>query len=270
MTPSGLACLPMYDFAWTASALDAVWRDLGARLRAKGAPAPPTLTRGPALDGMWRDPGLIFGQTCGYPYWFGLHETVEVIGTPVYGFEGCEGPSHRSFLIARKDDPRRELAAFRGALAAINARNSNSGMNLFRAAVAPLARGRPFFAEVVVTGAHASSLAAVADGAADVAAIDCVTFALLARGRPELIDQVEIFDRTPASPALPFITSATQPLELVATIRNCLFATLAEPGLAPELATLGLVGSEVLDSSAYARVAELERSALELSYPELA
>ena len=50
-------------------------------------------------------------------------------------------------------------------------------MNLFRAAIAPLAGGRPFFSEVIVTGSHAASLEAVADGnAPGLAAIDCVTF----------------------------------------------------------------------------------------------
>jgi ABC-type phosphate/phosphonate transport system substrate-binding protein len=270
MTASGLACLPMYDFPWTASAQDALWAGLSARLRDAGVAAPPMLTRGFPLDEMWRDPALTFGQTCGYPYWFGLRGAVHVIATPRYRFEGCEGWLHCSFLIGRRDDARSNLAAFRGARAAINARDSNSGMNLFRAAVAPLANGRPFFAEVIVTGAHASSLAAVAAGAADVAAIDCVSYALLARGRPELVERIVAFARTPASPALPFITSAAPSRDIVATIRRCLMATLADPCLAAELATLGLAGAEAMDDSAYSRVAELEQRARDLGYAELA
>jgi ABC-type phosphate/phosphonate transport system substrate-binding protein len=270
MSPSGLACLPMYDFPWTAAALDAFWFALTERLRAEGVEAPTTLTRGPPLAAMWRDPELILGQTCGYPYWFGLRESVAVIAAPVYGFEGCDGARHRSFLIARREDARRELAAFRGARAAINARDSNSGMNLFRAAVAPLARSRPFFAGVVVTGAHVNSLAAVAEGAADIAAIDCVTFGLLARGRPELVERVRVFAHTPASPALPFIASAAHPPEMLATIRQCLTATLADAELATELRALGLVGVEVLDPGEYAEVAKLERGAVDLGYPKLA
>jgi hypothetical protein len=49
---------------------------------------------------------LLLGQTCGYPYWKTLRREVEVLATPIYGFAGCEGPYHRSFLIAHGDDPR--------------------------------------------------------------------------------------------------------------------------------------------------------------------
>jgi ABC-type phosphate/phosphonate transport system substrate-binding protein len=270
MTASGFACLPMYDFPWTASANEALYRAVATRLREEGIAAPPGLTRGRPLDDIWRDPKLILGQTCGYPYWFGLRATVALIATPLYAFDGCDGANHRSFLIARRGDPRRDIAAFRHGRAALNARDSNSGMNLFRAAVAPFAWAGRFFAEIVVTGAHAASLSAVAAGAADVAAIDCVSFALLARGRPDLVEHVEVIARSAATPALPFITSAATSAARIAAIRRCLLAALADPAVAPDLATLGLVGAEVLEPDAYARVAELERNAVELGYPELA
>ena len=143
-------------------------------------------------------PQLIFGQTCGYPYWKSLRGRVALIATPTYGFDGCEGADHCSFLVARRGHARGGLAGFRGGRAAINARDSNSGANLFRAAIAPLARGRPFFGQVVVTGAHALSLAALVEDRADIAALDCVSFALLLRGRPELVERVEVVGRTPS------------------------------------------------------------------------
>ena len=86
-------------------------------------------------------------------------------------------------MIRRADDERRELVAFRGSVAAINGENSNSGMNLFRAAIAPIAMGA-FFAKVVATGSHVASLRAVAAGEADLAAVDCVSFALITREQP--------------------------------------------------------------------------------------
>ena len=67
---------------------------------------------------------------------------------------------------------------------ALNAHDSNTGMNLFRAAIAPIAGGAPFFRAVVVTGSHEASVAAVAEGRADLAAIDCVSFALLGTRPP--------------------------------------------------------------------------------------
>ena len=81
-------------------------------------------------------------------------------------------------------DPRRALNEFRGAAAALNAHDSNTGINLFRATIAPIAGGAAFFSSIVVTGSHEASVAAVAKGEADLASIDCVSFALLGRGRP--------------------------------------------------------------------------------------
>jgi ABC-type phosphate/phosphonate transport system substrate-binding protein len=260
----------MYEFPWTAPALDAVWGFLGAFLRDHGVAAPAGLSRELPLDPMWRSPDLVLGQTCGYPYRHGLSALVELVATPVHAFEGCEGPRHCSFIIARKDDRRAELAAFRGGRAAINGRDSNTGMNLFRAALAPLAGRAPFFAEVAVTGAHAASLAAVASGTSDIAAIDCVTFGLLARGRPALVTRVRVLAHTPSSPGLPFIASLALPAEQRAWVREALFAALKERSLSQAWAALGMVGAEVAAPEAYGRIDELEAGAAAAGYAQLA
>ena len=159
-----IAALPMYDFPWVAKANDALWAAIAARLREAGVEAPARLTRAGDPAAQWRDPGLILGQTCGYPYVKTLRDSVALIATPEYAFPGCEGAAHRSFLVSRARDPRRDLAAFRGGRAALNAWDSNTGMNLFRATIAPVARGAPFFGAIVVTGSHEASLEAVAEG----------------------------------------------------------------------------------------------------------
>ena len=101
--------------------------------------------------------------------------------------------------------------AFRGNVAAINGPDSNSGMNLFRATIAPVADGRAFFGAVVTTGSHRASLEAVADGRADLAAIDCVSFALMKRQSADLVERVAVVAESPLSPGLPFIMSARLP-----------------------------------------------------------
>ena len=268
---SGLvAGLPMYDFPWTVPALDAMWAWMATYIRARGAEAPESLSRDLPLEALWRSPGLLFGQTCGYPYRHGLSGVGELIATRVYGFEGCEGASHCSLIVARHGDPRADLAEFRGARAAINGRDSNTGMNLFRAALAPLAQGAPYFCEVALTGAHAASLAAVARGTSDIAAIDCVTFGLLARGAPELVAGVRILARTPSSPGLPFIASLALSAEQRALVRAALFAALDEASLAEAWRALGVVGAEVLRPDAYRRIDELEAQAAALGYSDLA
>ena len=265
-----VAVLPMYDFAWVAAANDRLWAAIAARLTEAGVPAPARLARGGDLAAQWRNPKLVFGQTCGYPYVTALKEAVALIATPEYRFPGCEGASHRSFIIARASDSRRELAEFRGATAALNAPDSNTGMNLFRATIAPVAGGAPFFRATVVTGSHERSVEAVAEGRADLASIDCVSFALLGRGRPELIERVALVTTSALSPGLPFIASASLGWRTVETAREALFAALADPDLAEERATLGLVGAQVTTPADYDRVAELERDAAALGYPRLA
>jgi ABC-type phosphate/phosphonate transport system substrate-binding protein len=265
-----IAILPMYDFPWTAAANDALWASMSTRLGEAGVRAPVRLTRGGDLAVLWRDPGLIFGQTCGYPYMTELSDSATLIATPEYSFPGCEGASHRSFIIRRLGDPRRALGEFRGASAALNAHDSNTGMNLFRATVAPVAGGTRFFRATLVTGSHEASVEAVAEGRADLASIDCVSFALIERGRPELIERVAAVAESPASPNLPFIASGSLPPSTIAAVREALFAALDDPRLAETRDALGVAGARVLMQPDYERVLAVERDAIAAGYPKLA
>jgi ABC-type phosphate/phosphonate transport system substrate-binding protein len=256
-----IAILPMYDFPWTARANDALWASMSARLADAGVQTPTTLTRGPQLAAQWRDPGLIFGQTCGYPYVTGLKDAVTLIAAPEYAFRGCEGAAHRSFIIRRASDPSRDLVEFRGTRAAINGWDSNTGMNLFRAAIAPIAGGAPFFRAIAVTGSHEASITAIAEGQADLASIDCVSFALLERGRPELVKRVAIVAESPLSPGLPFIAAAGLGARTIAVIREALFGALTDPNLVEARRTVGLKGARLANLAEYERVAEIERDA---------
>jgi ABC-type phosphate/phosphonate transport system substrate-binding protein len=268
---SPIAILPMYDFPWTAAANDALWASISARLAEGGVQAPIGLSRVGDLAELWRHPGLIFGQTCGYPYVTGLKETVTLVAAPEYSFPGCEGASHRSFIIRRAGDPRRGLIEFPGAVGALNAYDSNTGMNLFRATIASVADGAPFFSSIVVTGSHEASLAAVAEGRADLASIDCVSFALIKRGRPELIERIAVAAESPLSPCLPFIASARlPPASTTEAVREALFEALADPDLAEARAALGLKGTRIVAPPDYDRVMEIEREAAAMGYAELA
>jgi ABC-type phosphate/phosphonate transport system substrate-binding protein len=265
-----IAVLPMYNFPWTAAANDALWAAISARLVGTGVHAPVSLARGGDLAALWLDPGLIFGQTCGYPYMTDLRDSVTLIATPEYAFPGCEGASHRSFIIRRASDSRGELSEFRGSTAALNAYDSNTGMNLFRATIAPIAGEAPFFRTIVVTGSHEASMEAVADGRADLASIDCVSFALFGRGRPELIERIALVAESPLSPCLPFIASARLAPSTIDAVRQALFAALADPDLADARETLGLKCARAATPVDYDRVIEIEREASAAGYPLLA
>ena len=57
---------------------------------------------------------------------------------------------------------------------------------------------------VRITGAHQASARAVREGAADIAAIDAVTWGFLRRW-DRWTDDLQVLDRTPPVPALPYI-----------------------------------------------------------------
>jgi ABC-type phosphate/phosphonate transport system substrate-binding protein len=264
-----VASLGMYDFPFIAEANARLWAAIGSYLRSAGVGAPTALDPAEASS-LWTSPGLIFGQTCGYPLVTALRDRVTLVATPIYSFDGCDGPNYCSFVVTSARSAKRSLAGFEGARAAINARDSNSGMNLFRGLLAPIARGRPMFSEVIVTGSHTASLAAVAEGAADLAAIDCVTYALLRRGRPELFEGVATIARTQSSPGLPFVINAELGKSLAAAVRVALFAALKDPELADAREAIGLTGAAILGEGDYRKVSEIERGAIALGYPDLA
>ncbi len=265
------ASLGMYDFPWLEAANDALWAALATRLRARGiAGVPDRPDRARALREIWRDERLLLAQTCGYPFVTELRGAVTYVATPCYAAPGCAGAWHRSLVVVAEGSPARDLAALRGARVAVNGFDSNSGMNLLRALVAPLAAGGRFFGEVVVTGAHLASLAAVAGGRADLAAVDCVTHAHARRHRPDLLADTRVLAETGTTPALPLVTCGGAPAGEVAALREALAEVAADPALERVRAGLLVAGFRVLPEDAYERVTALEREAASAGYPALA
>lgn len=265
-----VASLGMYDFPWTAQAHDALWQGVRSRLEAAGVAAPACLTSGVDLHGLWMDPALIVGHTCGYPYVTALREHVALVATPIYDFPGCMGAANCSFVVANVADARNDLPAFRGARALINNPDSNSGMNRFRAIIAPIAGGKPFFSEVAISGSHAASLEAIAAGRADIACIDCVSFALVRRGRPEMMANIGVVASAPMTKGLPLVMSNALAATYLEPMRRALAEVIADPALAPARDCLGLSGIQLLAPADYDDIAELERRAIALEYPVLA
>jgi ABC-type phosphate/phosphonate transport system substrate-binding protein len=252
----------MYDFAELRPATDALWAALAKRLADHGVSAPAVLERGRALDEVWTDPDLLLGQTCGYPLVTTLAGRVRLVATPCYGAPGCAGAWYRSAVVVRRADDAAGLADLRGRRCAVNDAASNSGMNLLRAAIAGVAGGGArFFNEVVMTGSHAASLQAVAAGDADVAAIDCVTWAHLQRLRPEQTQRLRVLAWTPATPGLPLITSLRTDAPTLGALIWALRDVAEDSSLAWVREALLLDGFEVLEVADYDVVLELERVA---------
>ena len=265
-----LAALPMYDLPEVAEATDALWAGLARRLRDAGIPAvPDRLQRGADARAIWSSPDLLFAQTCGFPLMHEFDGRLTLIATPGYAVPGCEGPTYRSRIIVRADDPRTAFPEFAGSVAAINAEDSHSGFNILRWRVAQEGRA-PFFGKVERTGAHLASLAAVQQGRADLAAIDCVTFALLERHRPRALDGIRVLEDTPAAPALPFVTAARAAPRELRILRRALADALSDPELAPAREALLLSGIEELPLARYELIRDYARQGEGVSLAQLA
>jgi len=194
-----IASLPMYDRPETAAAHDRYWQAIRTHL----GEGPDALTRGGDLWQHWQSPDLIFSQTCGYPYRARLHGHVTLIGAPDYGLPGCPPGHYNSVFVTRADDPRAKLADFETARFAYNEALSQSGW----AAPQTHAQAKGItFRNLVQTGGHRLSAMAVAEGRADIAAIDALTWELLKRHDLFAASLREIA-RTKPTPVLPYITA---------------------------------------------------------------
>lgn len=199
-----IASLGMYDFGAAVAANDRLWARIRTGLRGRGIEAPETLTRGEhAYWDAWAAPDLILSQTCGYPFRARLQGRVTYVGTPDYGVEGCAPGYYRSVFVARKDDPRRTLADFDGARFAYNEPLSQSGWAAPQTQAAKLGIRLP---PVLQTGGHRLSAKAVAEGRADIAALDAVTHAMMQSVDPEA-SALRVVGLTDPTPGLPYITA---------------------------------------------------------------
>ena len=265
-----IAALPMYDFPELRADTDALWARLAKSLTAAGISAvSPSLTRSLNHHEVWQHPDLLFAQACEYPIATDYAGAVRLVATPRYSAEGCDGALYRSAIVVRRQDPAEKLEDMRNRHCVINERSSNSGMNLLRSAVAPLAEGKNFFKDVAVSGSHRRSIAMVAEGKADIAAIDCVTLAHLRNHAPNHTDELRVLCWTAPSPSLPFVTAAGTDEATIRALRSALADVIDDPDLLRARERLFLVGFDFAPDESFARVLSLAHRASELCYPHV-
>lgn len=245
-----LAGLPMYDWPEVADAVDELWIHISKAAAARGIAVPATLSRLDDLVSLWSDPTMIVGQVCSLnPVRDGLGET-EVIGTIVYdppaNLPQPESGSYYSVIVCRQDDDRRPVSdaglgegianeaidRFAGAAVASNGDDSQSGYwSLGHFVRDRLAEG-PLFGHVMFTGSHRDSIRAVAEGRADLAAIDVHSWHLACEHEPATARRLAVVGTTQPTPGVVCVVSWE-----LADQRDLLDAALTE-------AIAGFVGTE--------------------------
>ncbi len=266
-----IASLPMYDLPEVRHATDSWWQSIRRHLKAVGiAESPASLTPETPNDRVWRSPDLLLTQTCGYPLTHAYSDCLSAIAVPDYAAPGCGMGRYRSAFVVRGDDPSTRLEDYRGRTAAANGPDSQSGCNVLRAAVAPLAEAGHFFARVNWTGSHRASIAAVRDGSAAIAAIDGVTLALLNRYASVETDGLRILGWSAEAPALPYATRKALSADDRQRLRDALMAAAVDPDADAAREALLIAGMSAVSDDAYNAIPAMRRTAETLGYPNLA
>lgn len=258
------ASLPMYDLPELRGATDAWWLGVAQAVARQGiAPVPLGLDRTEPAAPCWRLPDLLLSQCCGRDLVTHLAGQVEAVAIPCYRAAGCSAGTYRSWLVARRDDPRRRLDAFFGATAAVNYSGSHSGWVALGHTLARAGLSGPFFSRAVWTGGHRASLRAVVQREADLAAIDCVTFALLEQSAPAETASVRVVAASEPAPALPYITAGGRTDAVQSRLRDALAEAANDTALAAARAALRLDGFLPIEGDPYSRSIAMAEEAAE-------
>jgi ABC-type phosphate/phosphonate transport system substrate-binding protein len=263
-----VAALPWYDLPQLREATDALWHGIARELVQRGVrDVPQRLERDLDPDQLLERPDLLLSQTCGTMV--GARPGLRAVATPRYSAPGCRGSEYASFVVVPDHSTARSIEDLRGARCALNDPRSHSGANCLRALIAPLQRHGRFFSSVEQSGSHLQSLAWLAGGRADVAAIDCVTFALARQVQPDLTEGVRVLCTTPTAPAPPFVAGPAIGERELGLLRHALRSFLGSAASAELRESLRLDGIEVRPLADYAPMAAAARQARMRGYREL-
>lgn len=198
-----IASLMMYARPEIDAALTRYWALIRQALDARGIPAPAELSNDTEEFAVWTAPDLVLSQTCGMPYRLWLHDKVTLVGTPDFGITGCPPGYYCSAIVVRADDSRQTLADFADARFTYNQTFSQSGF----AAIHAVARAQGFwFKNRSQSHGHVKSARAVAQGRADIAALDAVTWRLIQQ-HDDFAPALRVLAWTPPTPGLPYIAA---------------------------------------------------------------
>ncbi len=235
-----VAALPMYDWPERRGEVDAEWAVLRDALQARGIDAPEELSRCnadlPAVPGgiwdasgkltakdpatlpphefdfetLWHHPRLLFSQTCWGPLELWLGDAVQLVGQDDYsGIEGGDGELYSSAIVMRRSESEGGASLqdlLSGLRLAYNVADSMSGYLALERDLVADGLSLDIFSQRIISGGHRNSVRMVASGEADVAAVDCKTWALALEHEPAA-KGLAVVGWTTRRKGLPFITA---------------------------------------------------------------
>jgi ABC-type phosphate/phosphonate transport system substrate-binding protein len=258
----------------------AVWRELLSGILAQ-AGVSATVIDHPApapLEDLWNRPDLAAAFMCGLPFSRAQPQPV-LIAAPIPSppeFHGA--PAYWSDLVVREDSAFRNVPDTFGGRIAFTVPGSQSGcaaaltylMAVHREMAADAAAPQseplpgheplraPLFGEVIApTITPVGALAAVVDGAAEIAPIDSYALRLLRRFRPELTSAVRVVGQTLPTPIPPLVASAAATSQKdLAALQLAFLQAHQNPSQKSLMDELLLLGFARPDPNAYAVLRE--------------
>jgi ABC-type phosphate/phosphonate transport system substrate-binding protein len=198
------ASLPMYDWPEVSGSWDRLWTYVREGLKSAGILAEERLRRGDDFEALWTDPALCLGQTCGWPLISMLGDRVTAFARFDFACGEVPGDYRSVFIAGGPGATAEELLVQPGAMIAVNGFDSQSGFRaLSNLASADITIPASRF---LVTGGHRQSIHAVAQGRAQLAAIDGQTWRL-AKAHESAVQKVRVLGLSPDVPGLPLIVS---------------------------------------------------------------
>lgn len=215
-----IASLGMYDCPEVTPANNALWRAIRGEL----GYGPQGLDHATPPWDVWQSPELLLAQTCGMPYRTRLHGLVQLVGTPDYGLPNVKPGYYYSVFVVRAGDLG-DVSDYFDRRFAYNDAISQSG---WAAPQIHAALSGAVFQKLLHSGSHLNSAKAVANGDADIAAIDAVSWRLI-RQFNDFANGLVTIGRTAPTPGLPLITSNNRDAQELFEAVRCALAGL-KPG----------------------------------------
>ncbi|MHC4839683.1 MAG: phosphate/phosphite/phosphonate ABC transporter substrate-binding protein [Planctomycetota bacterium] len=265
-----IASLPWYDLPETRHATDAFWMAVKAAMLEQGIKeVPDVLERELHHHEQWGYPTLMFTQACGYDVAVDHALHLRVVAAPCFDLPGCDGHMYSSYVLVRDQSEYENLPDVSGSRCAVNNQTSHSGTNALRGVIAPLSKDGKFFSDVTISGGHTHSLRLLHENEVDVICVDCITYGLLKRYRPEAVEYTRVITTTPLAPAPPFVTSMRYGRVFTRKLHRALQEVMDCDDHECVKSDLNLTGVDVVDNAEYEQILEIESKAVEYGYFEL-
>ena len=172
----------------------------------------------------FRDDELAVGFVCGLPYrkmGFAEAPPFNLLVSPVLHEERAKGkPVYFSDIVVHVDSPSKTFQDLKGASFGFNERTSYSGYRAMQWYLKELGLDWSFLGEQIESGAHLNSIAMVANGEVDCAAIDGHSLLMERLVKPELCNQLRVIDEIGPSPIPPVVCGSYLPQSMQDDMRE--------------------------------------------------